>query len=215
VDYTPYLLTIEILVLVWGLALWFVKQKSSRGGLLNARHGSGESIEQRIRRNRDRIKSKSGRISHKRLSLKQRTMQVPTPWGWPHHKHNNYHQFGTPGVANTVRVFSDALMKEKEAVKGPMEDPRLNTCIRALLEDRYGRVTHPINEFEYRSVKAPLLRDPSEPYDQMANFGTREAEAIRNRLGQTPENKEEPSLEKTAFLSHQVNVKELKIPWGW
>jgi hypothetical protein len=214
VDYTPYLLAIEVLVLLWAIALWFVRQKNNLGSMSKIKHGSGESLEERGRKNR--AKSRSGRISHGKLSLKQQTMQVPTPWGWPHYEHNNYGQFGTPSVSQAVKSFSDVLMKEKEAVKSPAEDPHLSCSLRALLEDRYGRVTqHPINEIQYESVKAPLLRDPSEPYDQMANFGTREAEGIRNKLGKSPEEKEAQSAEKTAFLKHQVNLRELKVPWGW
>jgi len=212
VDYTPYLLAIEILGLVWLVAVWFVRAKDGkRGGLMNMGGARNDKLA-----DKKRSKSKSRRLSHRNVSLEQQAMRIPTPWGWPHYKHNNYGASEMPSISTAVRSFSDALMREKQEVAAPSSDPRISGSLRALLEDRYARVNkNPINEIPYEPVKLPSSRDPSVPFDQMENFGTREAESIRNRIDQSAEPDDRQSAAKTSFLKHPVDVKKLKVPWGW
>jgi hypothetical protein len=60
---------------------------------------------------------------------------VPTPWGWPD---KNGPRAKSP--SNSLRERSLELFREHGAAKRLADRERRDICIKALLEDRYGRV---------------------------------------------------------------------------
>lgn len=149
-------------------------------------------------------------------ALDRALLHVRTPWGWPMHEERN--RVGEPrrGLSARVQSFTDRLLREKDLVSSPSGDPRISGSIRALLEDRYGRVNRQsMAEIEYQKVKPPRLRDPSEPHDQMDNFGTREAERIRQKLKLLTAMNKLPDAVKEPKELRYVELKDIKRPWGW
>lgn len=115
-----------------------------------------------------------------------------------------------------MRKFTDRLVREKQ-----LAQPGSSGSIRALLEDRYRPATRDMTEIPYHKVKRPLLRNPSEPFDQMDNLGRAESQRLRQKLqflsamnadsaeqGDTNKNRK-----KVEF--RYVELKDLKQPWGW
>lgn len=62
---------------------------------------------------------------------------VQTPWGWPKH-----HAHGRLEMSESLHHFADRLLQQKTRSDSNDYLRRKNECIRALLEDRYGRVIH-------------------------------------------------------------------------
>lgn len=138
--------------------------------------------------------------------------QHRTPWGWP----GAVRPAAPQGVSETIRNFTDRLIREKQLVQ-----PGSSDSIRALLESRYSPVNRGMAEIEYQKVKRPLLRDPSEPFDQLDNLGTLEAHRLRQKLqflsamnpdvaGPGEKNRNGKKIE-----FRYVELKDLKQPWGW
>ena len=117
-------------------------------------------------------------------ALDRALMHVRTPWGWPRHEERNRLGGAPPDVSRSTKSYADRLLREKKKNgESVPANSRSKSSIRALLEDRYGRANRQtMTEMQYQKVKAPRLRDPSEPHDQMDNVGTREAERIRQQL---------------------------------
>jgi len=115
-----------------------------------------------------------------------------------------------------MQSLTERLLREKDLVSSPSADPRISGSIRALLEDRYGRVDRQsMAEIEYQKVKPPRLRDPSEPHDQMDNFGTSEAERIRQKLKLLNAMNGVPAAVEEPKELRYVDLKDVKRPWGW
>lgn len=143
-------------------------------------------------------------------------MHVRTPWGWPGHQEQNRVGESAEGMSPRLRSFSERLVREKMLASSPSSNPRVSNSIRALLEDRYGRVNRQsMAEMEYQKVKAPRLRDPREPHDQMDNFGTKEAERIRQKLKLLTAMNGVPVVEEEKKALRYVELKDVKRPWGW
>lgn len=137
------------------------------------------------------------------------------PWGWPHHVSRIGHRNGVAG-SGALRSFADRLMREKQVVGSMTADLRYNNSIRALLEDRYGRVNREhMAEIEYQKVKRPLLRDPSEPHDQLDNLGTAEAERIRRNLQRMTSMRTGDRATRNAPVRRYIELKDIRQPWGW
>ena len=136
---------------------------------------------------------------------------VPTPWGWANHRERNG-AAATP-LSQAMQDFTSRLMREKKLASTRSLNPRLNGSMRALLEDRYARVDR--SAVKYEKVKRPLLRDPSQPHDQMDNFGTREAERIRARLQHIKSMNQDALPDSRAKRVRYVEIKDIKKPWGW
>lgn len=172
------------------------KGKSSRAGskLANAGNPAIKSL-------RDRHQEK---IHHR------------TPWGWPGADRQN----GSQGVSESVRGFTDRLIKGKQLLQ-PGESNSGNGSIRALLEDRYGPVNRGMTEIPYQKVKRPLLRDPSEQHDQLDNLGSAETRRLRQKLQflsamnlvEDGSGNQAKGTKKVEF--RYVELKDLKQPWGW
>ena len=139
------------------------------------------------------------------------------PWGWPGSARQ-----AKPGLSHQLRSFADRLLQEKQLAGETGADPHRKRCIRALLEDRYGRVTEEtMPAIEYHPVKPRLLRDPRAPHDQMDNFGTARAERISRklpRLGSVTtgvRNARGNVRPGTSGARQTVPLKDIKQPWGW
>lgn len=149
-------------------------------------------------------------------TLQDRTIQTRTPWGWPGSQRETNQ--APLGITQTVRSFADHLVREKQLVEtGGAGASARNGSIRALLEDRYGPVDRGERAIPYQKVKPPLLRDPSEPHDQLDNRGSADARKLRQKLqfltAMTNEDQQSGSKRKIEF--RYVELKDLKQPWGW
>lgn len=143
--------------------------------------------------------------------------RTPTPWGWANHKTNNRPDAERTGLSAAMQSLTDRLVREKTLVNGS-RDPRADGSLRALLEDRYAPVNKEhMTEVEFTKVKRPLLRDPSEPHDQMDNFGSRDAGRIRTKVGPVavvaPPGKSATARREEDF--RYIEIKDVKQPWGW
>jgi len=152
-------------------------------------------------------------------SLRQRRQDgVPqrTPWGWPGAQ-STYSQ--PQGISEAVRNLTDRLVREKKLAG----HDRSSGSIRALLEDRYGPVDKGMTEIPYEKVKRPLLRDPSEPFDQLDNLGSAESRQLRKKLqflsamntDEADKDSARGTQKSRKVEFRYVELKDLKQPWGW
>ena len=72
---------------------------------------------------------------------------VPVPWGWPGHaehttdkSHASLNASEVHGVSESLHRFADRLLSEKQTVENGEYVLKKDASIKALLEDRYGRV---------------------------------------------------------------------------
>lgn len=137
--------------------------------------------------------------------------KVPTPWGWPGHCRFGDDE-GQPDLSRSMQLFTKRLLKQKQLVNGNSLDPRISGSIRALLEDRYAPSAKSI---EYRKVKAPRLRDPNLPHDQMDSFGTREMRPDPNKLTRPDGMKTDLRRVAKTGRVNSKDLKDIKLPWGW
>jgi len=157
--------------------------------------------------------------SRARLTLQREELHVPTPWGWPGHRGTGSVRKPTipnsqevHGVSESLYYFVDRLFSEKHTVDNREYLLRKDESLRSLVEDRYGR-TSSTKEIPYRKVKSPLLRDPSEPHDQMDNFPSGKGDQIAAQIPRQAEIsrvvKRKTPLKKTGGLQ------DVRTPWGW
>ena len=77
--------------------------------------------------------------------LKNKTLVIPTPWGWPGHDGQTeqsshvarHHPPGVRGVSGTLARFSDRLFHEKRTVENSEYVLRKDASLRAMIEDRH------------------------------------------------------------------------------
>lgn len=153
-----------------------------------------------------------GANSRARLILQREFRQVPTPWGWPGHGELNRDR-ARPVLSDSMQSFANRLIRQKELVDRSSPNPRISGSVRALLEDRYSPV---MKSVKYRKVKAPLLRDPSEPFDQMDDFGSRKLKPAHKKMQSQAAMRS--GLEKVVpdiGRKSKTELKDIKLPWGW
>ena len=97
------------------------------------------------------------------------TLNVPIPWGWPGHDdhvtENSHASLNTQevhGVSESLYRFADRLISEKQTIESREYMLKKDVSLRALLEDRYGRVYRAPQD-NNRNVQVPLLHDPGKP----------------------------------------------------
>lgn len=172
------------------------------------------------RREKQQQKANASRpdLAHRHAVLERERRHVPTPWGWPGSDlHGTGHApQGSDGTYEVVRQgalrrWVDQLIAEKRTVQDESYMRRREDSLRALLEDRYGRSVK-ATEMTYRKVKPPLLRDPSEPHDQMDNFPSGKTDQIVSGLDKQPD---APKRTVDRPLRKTGSLKEVKTPWGW
>jgi len=139
-----------------------------------------------------------------------------TPWGWPQYRKINAGGAGPVGLRARLHSFVHLLTNKKELLSGQAGDLRRSNSVRALLEDRYGPVGRDsMPSIEYTKVRRPLLRDPSQPHDQMDNLGTRKAELLRAKLKRMRAMNADPDAAAKDTDFRYVDPKDVKKPWGW
>ncbi|HLF30018.1 MAG TPA: hypothetical protein VI566_03200 [Xanthomonadales bacterium] len=149
-------------------------------------------------------------------AIEREIQRTPTPWGWPNHQEFSATNAKDSGWTGAMHSFTDRLLRKKELMHTNSSNPRINGSLRALLEDRYGPVNKEIMaEFEFTPVKRPLLRDPTEPPDQMDNFGTHKAEQLQTKLDRVRSIKGEANASHSGKNSRYAEVRNIKQPWGW
>jgi len=156
-----------------------------------------------------------------REKILQREMtSVPTPWGWPGHHHDAAEgsdqepgvELDGRGISHSMQRWVNHLVTQKRTVGDREYVLRKNASMRALLEDRFGRPSQ-MADVEYQQVKAPLLRDPSQPHDQMDNFPSGRTEKITEKLEKRP--LKSISQRSSQRKLRKTELKQVKTPWGW
>jgi len=151
---------------------------------------------------------------NKHSAVTARQLQaVKTPWGWPSHEPHARHSSGQADISHSLRRFADKLVGSKKTKQDQEYLEKRNASIRALLEDRYGRASR-MKEMPYQKVKAPLLRDPSAPYDQLDGMPSSTAGQVVSKLGR--QSGTARNLKLPASKGNQtIEGKYIKTPWGW
>lgn len=217
-DYIYYILAILVIGLVCTNAVRFVTRSQNPDLVLHyqARKKAARQLAA------DLATDKTDQISEPAFppikSLGQRhhaRLHNLTPWGWPGADRQSARR---QGFSEAMRNFTDRLVREKQLVK--TDDASSNGSIRALLEDRYGPVDRGMQEIQYRKVKRPLLRDPTEQHDQLDNLGSVESRQLRKKLqflsAMNNEDAEQGKVKGAKRVEFRyVELKDLKQPWGW
>lgn len=183
------------------------------------RQVSRAKVAEIIGRNSGSRKSKSKpELDSLKPVLKRELKRVPTPWGWERHQERNGEKEGSKDLSDVVRSFAGRLTRKKEPLQSNSNPhkPKSNNSVRALLEDRYGPVSQkPAQNIEYQKVKAPRLRDPGRPHDQLDSFDSREAERIHKKVQLVKAMNAELGFVVTHDDFRYVSIKDIKQPWGW
>jgi hypothetical protein len=144
------------------------------------------------------------------LELRQETVDVPTPWGWPGNLHEIHADHGLNGDEEAghgaLQRWVDHLVSEKQTVDSGEYRKRREASMRALLEDRF----HSPN---YAHI----------------DTGTGKSGGVPNQpaTGSDPINNDRPAAKLRAVpdtgLRKAINIRnffddslsEVKMPWGW
>jgi hypothetical protein len=169
---------------------------------------------QKLKDGKLKVKGEQRTISLKRNPVMKRALsRVPTPWGWPQYDENGDIKSGERDFSTSLHRLADKLIHEKKTVQDQEYLDKRNASMRALLEDRYGRSSR-MTEMKYRNVRAPVLRDPNAPHDQMDNFPSGKADRIAAKLkSQSGSQQGRPMPSRKD--APRADLKNLKKPWGW
>lgn len=214
-DYAYYLLAVLFIALLCLCSMHLAIRNGNRA-LASNRNGRRKADSPPAARNGWKERSAGPRSARGGLNANAFPARMPaTPWGWPNHTSGR--SVAEAGVGDRLRRAAVHLTKKRQLVGQAAPDPRRSRSIRALLEDRYGRVNADVMPaIKYHKVKPPRLRDPRAPHDQMDNFGTGEAARISARLqrhGVKGRVQAVPIMQRRKNLDLQL--KNIKQPWGW
>ena len=145
--------------------------------------------------------------------MKRELSRIPTPWGWPQYDEDGDIKSGEGDFSTSLHRLADSLIHEKKTVQDQAYVDKRNASMRALLEDRYGRSSR-MAEIKYRNVRAPLIRDPNAPHDQMDNFPSGKTDQLAAMLKNQSGSQEGKPLSSSRDAT-RADLKNLKIPWGW
>lgn len=165
--------------------------------------------------------SKSVNHKQRKTELHRKLVKIPIPWGWPHHEeitfvgnhsieaHSHIHSF-----SESLSNWTDRLVQEKHTVDDVAYMHKNEGCVRALLEDRYGRSgwvapvpnAKPGNPFA--EVSAPV-------YDQMDNVPSSRADKIEARLFKKADAGGSSMYLGQLKVENNIGLANLKMPWGW
>ena len=152
--------------------------------------------------------------------LQRDLLNVPTPWGWPgnpnanglHHKHTSPTATTSSQDPAALHRWVDQLVSAKQTTDNGEYLRRRESSMRALLEDRFVSPRH-MTEIDYQKTKALLLRDPSEPHDQMDNFPSGRVSKIESKLKSQTGG---VSLGETKIRNIVYEESPpIRTPWGW
>lgn len=179
------------------------------------------ALSSRSREHRSKIKPSRAELqkqkTHNREVIDRELSKVPVPWGWPGHDGHlhaddaNLDEEGYHGLSYTLHHFVDKMTSEKKTVQDKEYMQKRSASLRSMVEDRFGQAKV-MPEVKYRKTKAPRLRDPSEPHDQMDNFPAGKADRIESGLGNIAG---ATNLYGEESRKKRVNLKDVKKPWGW
>jgi hypothetical protein len=212
-EYVKYVL---IILAMLAVCLWLVRIP----GQVRLKANQA-ALSERARRRKENQQPSRAEVRkqklHQREVLLREIGSVPTPWGWPGHESHPGDGYGNlkaeevHGVSESLHRFVDRLVKEKKTVDSREYQLKKNISIRSMVEDRYGRSAS-MPEVDYRRVeKPPLLRDPSQPHDQMDNFANGKTDQIESGLSGQPRSPEEYYKK----IRKKTTLQEVKKPWGW
>lgn len=171
-------------------------------GLLQARR------REPVTRKQKSAAAQAERLPNHHAILQRELRQVPTPWGWP--GSDSHARLNGSAQHRSLNEWVDWLISEKRTVDDDDYLARRNASVRALIEDRYGRVVEPTRQV-YEKVKPPRLRDPAAPHDQMDNFPSGKADRIVSGLTRQPGKPLATGLRR----GQQPALREVRTPWGW
>jgi len=145
VETTQILLTIEFTVLGGALISLFLKSRAKR----KSRFGTPAStrlsrnLPQELAQKRPRKSVDShGQTAASEASPGEGStgddtgLECPIPWGWPHYQDYRATRMERPTASQAMNSFVDCLVREKNLVAAKSSDPRINTILNALLEER-------------------------------------------------------------------------------
>ena len=100
--------------------------------------------------------------------IRRTSLDVPVPWGWPgHHEHANhsgrYRMNGAQVqvVSDPLHRFVDRMLAEKQTVQDREYILKKDASIRALIEDRYGKIATATGG-SGKAGGTTMTRDPDE-----------------------------------------------------
>jgi hypothetical protein len=181
--------------------------------------GRQVDLADRARRRREKVAGLDAEKSQKQFRktrhhvLQRDLSQVPVPWGWPGHNNTPAIQDGEDGIATSLQRWVDHLVREKRTVDDAEFLSKRTESLKAMLEDRYGRAST-MAAMPYRKTKAPLLRDPSAPHDQMDNFPGGKTASITTGLSRQPGPTGAPAR-SMGQRSKSAGLHDVRTPWGW
>ena len=223
-DYINYINYILIVLALLFVVIAFL-HNSGRSRLANDQMELANVARQRrLRKNKELIHGQAEKFlspEQQKAILSRELSKVPTPWGWPQHETSAFvgnRSEVTNGHAhsfsNSFQRWAGKLVHEKHTVDDVEFKRRKEDCMRSLLEDRYGR-SGKATAVPYVKVKAPLLRDPASPHDQMDNFPSGRGDKITGKLKQQGQLAPVSKKTLTSSLRRQSGLKDVKMPWGW
>jgi hypothetical protein len=152
--------------------------------------------------------------------IKRELARIPAPWGWPQHEKRKgfgkrVHDFthSDHDLSDSLHRLSDKLFSQKQTVQDAEYQKKKDANLRVLLEDRHSpQIT--MSEIEYQKVRAPLLRDPGAPHDQMDNFPSGKGDQLTGKL-KSRSRTQTGGAKSAGRDARRTNLKNLKTPWGW
>jgi len=206
-----------VVIALFGVCMYMVRRPTE------GRLKSGQAdLAERARRRRQTTAPtgvNAAQAARRQQSLNRDLRTVPTPWGWPGSEVRagsglNGAASGQDanGAQRPLPQWIDRLISEKRTVDDRQYLLSRDAALRAMLEDRFGRPVRP-TEIAYQPVRAPQLRDPNRPYDQMDNFPGGQTDRIVAKLQRQPGTSAQ--VRKPAAARGNVPLRDIKTPWGW
>ena len=130
--------------------------------------------------------------------------RVPTPWGWPGHNGYGDHGAGSwsskssdsssqPVASASLHQWVDRMIAEKRTVEDREYVLKKNESLRALLEDRYGKLDR--------------------KHDQQDNNSKTNAEEVSSSLKKEARQLTLPGAQGAHGKTSQLG--KIRTPWGW
>jgi len=221
VEYINYILIVFAMLFV----LIFILRSARGSRLANDQMELANAARQRrLKKNKEQIHGQADKFlspKQQKALLSRELSKVPTPWGWPQHEtiaaggsRSKVTSGHAHGLSDSVQRWAGRLVHEKHTVDDVEYKRKRDDCIRALLEDRYGRSSK-TTSMPYQKVKAPLLRDPASPHDQMDNFPSGRVNKITGKLEQERQQSGVSNKAGVTSFKSRSGLEDLKMPRGW
>ena len=214
-----YIVYLAAILVPLGLCCYKVAglRKAATAG--KARRGTGPLVETPDNADQE---GAPGPLQQSAKVRQRELLKVPTPWGWPgnpntyqtHYVHSQAagHTTDAGEGSATLHRWVDHLVSSKQTTDNLEYRHRRESSMRALLEDRFVSPKK-MTKIEYQKTSPPLLRDPSEPHDQMDNFPAGRVDKIESRLKASTNAVPERNRKIEAVVYEESSA--LVSPWGW